>query len=465
MSRFNRARKREGLRMREEAPVTPGKDYSSYSFWLENSGDDLTPRPALDGSTEVDVAILGAGFTGLWTAYYLLRRDPSLDVLVVEGEIAGFGASGRNGGWCVADFPVSPSVMVKRYGQDAARAVFLAMIDSVDDIGRVVQEEGIDAHYAHGGALVIARAEYDLPKIEEMWEEYRSIGLENHVALFDADQTAERMRVANAVGSFWMREGAAIQPARLARGLARAVERRGGRIVEQTTVTDYAGGSPPRLMTDCGEVRARRAIVLAGEAYLSRLPKLRRHVIPMTSHMVVTEPLPSEIWEQIGWEHRDVAVGFGSTAGYLNHTADRRIAFGAYRSRYPFGSHISDDLDRMEDVFTHAWGGVFGVPRDRMPTMGFNPRTGVALAFGYSGEGVATANLSGRVLTDLLTETDSDLTRLPMTSHQPVPWEPEPLRSLGVNLVRRSRYKEIEQVERTGVYPEKPSLAARVFNR
>ena len=136
-----------------------------------------------------------------------------------------------------------------------------------------------------------------------------------------------------------------------------------------------------------------------------------------------------------------MAVGFGSTAGYLNHTADGRIAFGAYRARYPFGSRISDDLDRMEDVFTHArhaarvwfpmlqqvsfthaWGGVFGVPRDRMPTMGFNPRTGVALAFGYSGEGVATANLSGRVLTDLLTETDSDLTNLPMTSHQPVPW-------------------------------------------
>src|SRR5918997_3600141 len=151
-------------------------------------------------------------------------------------------------------------------------------------------------------------------------------------------------------------------------------------------VTDYAGGSPPRLITDHGEVRARRAIVLAGEAYLSRLPKLRRHVIPMTSHMVVTEPLPAEIWQQIGWEQRDVVVGFGSTAGYLNHTADGRIAFGAYRARYPYGSRISDDLDRMEDIvahardaarvwfpslkerevkFTHSWGGVFGVPRDR----------------------------------------------------------------------------------------------------
>ena len=133
---------------------------------------------------------------------------------------------------------------------------------------------------------------------------------------------------------------AAVQPARLARGLARAVERRGGRIVEQTTVTDYKGGATPQLITDRGVVRARRAIVLAGEAYLSRLDKLRRHVIPMTSHMVVTEPLPQEVWEEIGWERREVLGGFGTTGGYINHTADGRIAFGAYRARYPFNSRI-----------------------------------------------------------------------------------------------------------------------------
>jgi glycine/D-amino acid oxidase-like deaminating enzyme len=464
-------------------PITPSKNYGSYSFWLETSGDDLTPRPALDGPTEVDVAIVGAGFTGLWTAYHLLRRDPSLQVLVVEREIAGFGASGRNGGWCYSGFPKEPSKLIRRYGREAARAVSLAMIDSVDDVGRVCREEGIDAHYAHGGELEIARADYDVPKLREMAEEYRSIGLEDRVELLDAAQTAERIRVNGAVGAFWNKDGAAVQPARLARGLARAVERRGGRIVEQTTVTDYAGGSPPMLVTDRGVVRARRAIVLAGEAYLSRLPKLRRHIIPMTSHIVITEPLSPEIWREIGWERREVVGGFGSTGGYLNHTADGRVAFGAYRARYPRNSRITDELDRMEDVFaharnaarvwfpalrdvqfTHAWGGVFGVPRDHMPTMGFNPRTGVALAFGYTGEGVATSNLSGRVLADLLTETDSDLTRLPMTDHQPAIWEPEPLRSLGVNLMRRARYKEIEMVERTGQYSARPPLLTRLFD-
>jgi len=460
------------------------KDYAGYSFWLEHSGDDLTPRPPLDGSTEVDVAIVGAGFSGLWTAYKLLERDPSLDVLVVEKEIVGFGASGRNGGWCCGDFPLGPSIMVRRYGVEAARAVTLAMIDSVDDIERVCAAEGIDAHSARGGALAIARAGYDLPKIEAMWQEYVDIGLEERVGLLDAAQTSARMRVRDALGTFLIRDGAAVQPGRLVRGLARAVERRGGRIVEQTTVTDYAGGHPPRLFTDRGEVRARRAIVLAGEAYLARLPKLRRHVIPMTSHIVITEPLSPAIWDEIGWERREVLGGFGSTGGYINHTADGRIAFGAYRARYPFQSRITDDLDRMEDVFehariaartwwpvlrtvafTHAWGGVFGTPRDHMPTMGFNPRTGVALAYGYTGEGVATSNLSGRVLTDLITESDSLLTRLPMASHQPVPWEPEPLRAIGVNLMRQLRYKEIEEVERTGVYPRWTEQVAKVLER
>ena len=139
------------------------KDYAKYSFWLENSGDDLTPRPALDGSIQADVAILGAGFTGLWTAYHLLQREPSLKVVVVEKEIAGFGASGRNGGWCFAGFPYPPEKLTARYGRDAAKAVSLAMYDTVDDVGRVCELEGIDAHYAKGGELEIARADYDLP--------------------------------------------------------------------------------------------------------------------------------------------------------------------------------------------------------------------------------------------------------------------------------------------------------------
>lgn len=456
-------------------------NYRSLSFWLESCGDDLTPRPPLDGSLSTDVAILGAGFTGLWTAYELLRREPSLRIAIIEAEIAGFGAPGRNGGWCFSGFPVSPLRLLERYGYDAARAVSRAMIESVDLVGQVCQKEGIDAHYAKGGELEIARAPYDLPKLQAMYDEYRAIGLDNHVALLDARETAERLNVARAVGAFFNREGAAIQPARLARGLARAAERRGARIYEQTRVTTYVPGPHPRLITPRGTVSA-RVIVLAGEAYLSQLPQFRREIIPLTSHIVLTEPLAPELWDRIGWSNREVVGGFGTTGGYLQRTADGRIVFGAYCARYPFNSRITAKLDRNEEIFahaqratldwfpmlagvrfTHAWGGVFGAPRDRMPLMTYDPRTGVAMARGYTGEGVATANLAGRVLADLITERDTELTRLPMTQHRPRRWEPEPLRWLGVTFVRRSRLKLLEQVERTGRYPDTPTLAQRLW--
>ncbi len=458
------------------------KDYGRYSFWLEHSGDDLTPRPALDGAIDADVAILGAGYTGLWTAYYLLERDPSLKIAILEAEIAGFGASGRNGGWCFSGFPVPPAELLKDYGYDTARLITQEMYRSVDEVGRVTREQGIDAHYQKGGEMEVARAGYDLPKLEEKLAGYRALGLEDHYRVLDADETRERVHVANALGGFLNREGAAIQPARLARGLARAVERMGATIYEGTRVTDYAPGPYPRMQTERGEVRA-RTVVLAGEAYLSRLPKLHRRVIPMTSHMVVTEPLDDATWDLIGWRNRELLGGWGTQAGYINHTADGRIAFGAYRPNYPFRSRIADAIGVNPDVseharasalawfpalegvrFTHEWGGVFGVPRKRMPAMTFEPATGIAAAYGYTGQGVATANLAGRVLTNLITEADSPLTTLPMTWQKPKDWEREPFRWLGVTFVRKSRVRMLKDVERKGGYPARRTLAQRIYD-
>jgi glycine/D-amino acid oxidase-like deaminating enzyme len=458
------------------------KDYGRYSFWLEHSGDDLAPRPTLEGAIDVDIAILGAGYTGLWTAYYLLERDPSLNIAILEAEIAGFGASGRNGGWCFSGFPVPPAQLLKEHGYDTARLVTQEMYRAVDEVGRVSREQGIDAHYRKSGEMEVARAEYDLPKIEEKMADVRALGLEDHYQVLDADEVRERVNVANAVGGFLNREGATIQPARLARGLARAVERMGATIYEGTPVTDYTPGPCPSLRTERGTVNA-RAIVLAGEAYLSRLPGLRRRVLPMTSHMVVTEPLDEATWEQIGWEDRVLLGGWGTQAGYINHTADGRIAFGAYRPNYPFRSRITDAIDVNPDVsaharasalawfpalegvrFMHEWGGVFGIPRNRMPVMTYNPATGIAAAYGYTGQGVATANLAGRVLADLITEADSPLVTLPMTRQEPKEWEPEPFRWLGVTFVRKSRVRALRDVERRGAYPKRKTLAQRIYD-
>ncbi len=456
------------------------KDYKSYSFWLETAGDDLTPRPALEGSTEVDVAILGAGFTGLWTAYYLLRQQPSLKVAIVEREIAGFGASGRNGGWCTPGFPLSLGMLRKRYGTEAARTLQLAMYQAVDEVGEVCRAEGIDAQYTKGGVLRIARGRHQLPLIRRAYATYDALGLAEHYQLLNAEQTAERIHVSKALGALYSPDCATLHPGRLVRGLARAVERRGGTIYEQTAVTSFTPGAQPRLQTDRGEVRA-GAIVLAGEAYLSQLRALHRQLIPVYSLITLTEPLGEEQWAAIGWRCRECVSSNRYTVDYLTRTADGRILFGSRGAPYHFGSRIEDSYDRYPGVhemikglilewfpmlqgvtYTHSWGGPVGMPRDSTPSVYYDRAEGVATARGYTGQGVATTNLTGRILADLIGGVESPLTRLPMVGHHSRDWEPEPLRWLGVRYVQGAYTRLDEKAERTGQAPSGKSLAERL---
>jgi glycine/D-amino acid oxidase-like deaminating enzyme len=468
------------------APTAPGsahpggEDYGSYSFWLETAGEDLAPRPSLSGPTEADVAVLGAGFTGLWTAYYLLRREPSLRVVVLESEIAGFGASGRNGAWCNSGFSVSPGELVRRFGKEAAKDLLLEMRGAVDEIGRVAAAEEIDAQYFRGGQLRIARGQAQVPGIQDAYEAARVLGLEEDLVLLGADETAERVKITGARGALYNPHCATVHPARLARGLARAVERLGGEIFERTTVTDYEAGASPRLVTDVGGVRA-GAVVLAGEAYLARLRKLRREVLPIYSLIVLTEPLSEARWAQIGWEGRECVASNRYTVDYLSRTADGRILFGGRGAPYHYGSRIKDDYDLHHPThemlrrtarewfpalegarFTHAWGGPLAMPRDWMPTMSYDPAQGIATARGYTGQGVATANLSGRTLADLILGRDTAVTRLPTVNHETRTWEPEPLRWLGVRYVQRGLMKADDHAEQTGEPPTGKTLAERL---
>ena len=459
---------------------TEVKDYGSYSFWLETAGEDLTPRPSLQGPTNADVAILGAGFTGLWTAYYLLRQDPSLRVVVLEAEIAGFGASGRNGAWCNSAFPVTPGELMRRFGKEATRDLLLEMRRAVDEVGRVARAEGIDAQYFRGGQLRVARGQAQVPAIEDAYKSAQELGLEEDLLLLDAEETAERIRITGARGGLYNPHCATIQPARLARGLARAVERLGGEIFEQTTVTNFEGGSNPKFVTEAGEVRA-GAIVLAGEAYLARLRKLHRQVLPVYSLIVLTEPLSEAQWDEIGWEGRECVASNRYTVDYLSRTADGRILFGGRGAPYHYGSSIEDEYDRHDAThemlrrtakewfpaiegarFTHSWGGPLAMPRDWMPTMSYDPSEGVATARGYTGQGVATANLSGQTLADLILGRDTAVIGLPSVNHEPRSWEPEPLRWLGARYVQRGLAKVDDHAEQTGEPPSGKTLAERL---
>jgi glycine/D-amino acid oxidase-like deaminating enzyme len=458
-------------------------DPRSISFWLETSGDDLTRRPPLNGSTEADVAILGAGLTGLWTAYYLIRRDPSLRIVIVEREVAGFGASGRNGAWCAPDLNISMTRLAKLHGPDAARRMQQATYDAVDEVGRACAAEGLDAGFHKGGEILVARGPHGVPALEDAFEEYRRFGFGDRYRLLEPDELSARIRIAGAVRGLVSEDAAVVHPGRLVRGLARVVEGLGVRVVEGTPVTGFRprdATGRAALVTPWGDVRA-PVVVLAGEAYLSELRPLHRQLVPLWSLIVLTEPLTDAQWAGIGWTNREVVASTRLSVDYLSRTEDGRILFGGRGAPYRLGSPIRPEFDRHDPTFerlrsfvrdwfpslggvrfSHEWGGPLGMPRDWHPTVAFDRASGLATARGYTGHGVSTTNLAGRTLTDLITGEHGPLTELPIVDHRSPNWEIEPFRWLGIRYTQWAIGRLDEQAARTGRPPTGRSLAERI---
>jgi glycine/D-amino acid oxidase-like deaminating enzyme len=447
--------------------VTDPGFYRSRSLWLDGlEGDPLVPRPALPGALDVDVAVVGAGYTGLWTAYYLRRADPGLRVAVLEREVAGFGASGRNGGWCSAFVPMDRERLARRAGRGAVIALQQEMFDTVDEVGRVADREGIDCHYVKGGALQLATSPVQLARLEAGVQHSRPWGVgEGDQWLLSRAETERRVRAAGLVGAAFTPHCAAVDPARLARGLAEAVERLGVPIYETTRVTRIR---PGRVDTARGPVRA-EVVVRATEGYTATLPGSHRAVIPLYSLMLATEPLPAEAWDQIGWDGGETLATGAHLSMYAQRTRDGRVACGRRGAPYHLGSRIRSGYDHDDRVHarlravlsgllpgagdagvTHRWGGPIGISRDWTASVGVDRATGLAWAGGYVGDGVALANLAGRTLADLIVGRDSQLTRLPWVQHRSRPWEPEPLRWLGVNAGLRLAANIDASEERTG---------------
>ena len=425
-------------------------DYRSLSLWHDTYPGPLDPRPPLAGDTQVDIAIVGGGYTGLWTAYYLLRLDPSLRIVVIEKEIVGFGASGRNGGWCVGELAAGPDRHEQIAGNDAARRFLAELFDSVDEVGRVTKREGIDCHYAKGGTIRLARNTAQLTRQREEVEHHqRRFGLtDDDLRLLGADEARSHLDATDVLGALFFAHTAALHPVRLVRGLGESVERLGATIAEQTTATAIEAG---RVVTDRGTVRA-DVVVRALEGYTASLDDHGRTLSPLYSLMVATEPLTDDLWTEIGLAERQTFADDRHLVIYGQRTADGRIAFGGRGAPYLFGSRIdpaTEQRSRIHDrlvetlvellpalegvAITHRWGGVLGVPRDWFPSVGFDRDTGSAWGGGYVGEGVAASNLAGRTLADLITGTESPRVDLPWVGHRSRNWEPEPLRWLSIN--------------------------------
>ncbi len=451
--------------------------YRSLSFWHDTVPGTLTPGEPLAGDADADVAIVGAGFTGLWTAYYLARRDPALRIVVCEQEIAGFGASGRNGGWCSALFPASLAKLERMGGRNAAVAMQRAMHATVDEVGAVAAAEGIDCHFAKGGTVMLARSAAQVERAKAEIGEAREFGFgEDDLRLLSAADAAAMAGASHVLGGTYTPHCAAIHPARLARGLLAAVRAAGVSVYERTPVRELSAG---QVVTPAGTVRARH-VVRATEGYTPRLPGYRRAVAPVYSLMIATEPLPAQVWDEIGLAGRPTFGDLRHLIIYGQRTADGRLAFGGRGAPYHLGSSIRPAYDQVPAVFTalrrtlaelfpalgeakvtHHWGGPLGVPRDWCASVGLDRETGIGWAGGYVGDGVATTNLAGRTLADLITDADSDITRLPWVGHRSPEWEPEPLRWLGLNAGLRTMSLADREEART----ERPSRAAAFMGR
>jgi glycine/D-amino acid oxidase-like deaminating enzyme len=396
----------------------------------------------------VDVCIVGAGLTGLWSAFYLKREQPDLRIAILEKEFAGFGASGRNGGWLSAELAGSRDAYASTHGHDGVVTLMRAMRGAVDEVIGIADAEGIDADIVKDGVLHVARNPAQLGRLHESvdYERQWGAGPEDFVVL-TADESNARIRVQNAVGAMFTPHCARVQPAKLVQGLARVVEDMGVAIYEQTAATSIEHS---RVVTDRGDVRA-PVILRCLEGFTATMPGQRREWLPMNSSMIVTEPLPESVRADVGWEGAELLGDYAHGYMYAQRTADNRIALGGRGIPYRYGSTLDhrgatqqwtvEALTALvRDMFpatrevpiSHAWCGVLGVPRDWTATVDFDRASGFGTAGGYVGSGLTTTNLAGHTLADLVLERDTELTRLPWVGRRVRKWEPEPLRWLGV---------------------------------
>jgi glycine/D-amino acid oxidase-like deaminating enzyme len=428
------------------------------SYWFRDARRAID-RPPLDGDLEVDVAIAGAGMTGLWLAYYLALADPGLTIAIVEKEFAGFGASGRNGGWLSGE----PPGLLRRYAAEHGWAEAIrfqrAVFDTIDEVQRVLEEEDIDADLVKDGLMYVATSAAQHRRLLAHADDLRTQGWEEaDLRLLTADEVTAQIAIDGARGGYWTPHCARIQPAKLVTGLAAAVERLGVRILEHTEVMRVA---PRRLATAHGQVRARH-VVTALEGYQSRLPGGRRRMLPMNSSMIVTEPVDEATWDRIGWRDARLLADHAHSYAYSQRTRDGRIAIGGRGVPYRFASsfdpsgttpmvtvrqlkaHLGELLPATRDVgVDHAWSGVLGVPRDWTASVTYDPATGLGAAGGYTGHGVAGTNLGARTLADLILGRDTALTSLPWVGRHSRSWEPEPLRWVGArSLYAAYRYAD-----------------------
>jgi glycine/D-amino acid oxidase-like deaminating enzyme len=424
------------------------------SFWLDRPDAPAALDP-LAGATTADLAVVGAGFTGLWTALIAKERDPERDVVVLDAVRAGWAATGRNGGFCSSSLTHGLANGVERFGAEIASLEKLGQ-RNLDEIEAAIGRYGIDCDFRRTGELSVATAEWQLDGLREGHDEARRFG--GDAVLLDRDEVRSEVASPTYLGGLWSRDSCAIvDPARLAWGLRAACLRLGVRIFEGTVVESIASvGAALRLRTPRGTVMTRQVAMGTG-AFPAPLRRLRAYLVPVYDYVLMTEPLSDEQLASIGWRNRQ---GVGDTANqfhYYRITADNRILWGGYDAVYYNGgkitnarnqrpatarklaAHFFETFPQLDGVrFSHTWGGVIDTCARFCAFFGMAYGGRLAYAAGYTGLGVGASRFGGEVILDLLAGEPTERTSLEMVRTRPVPFPPEPLRSAVIQLTRWS---------------------------
>lgn len=425
--------------------------YADVSFWLATA-PAYQPSAPLQGTVEVDVAIVGGGFTGLSTAYHLLRADPGLKVAVLEREIVGYGASGRNGSFAMTLMGLGIDVMALLKGKQAALEGHRYMERAVDRLGELVEEHRLDCDYIRPGFLRMATVPAHIRKIQEQIELCHKLGITG-IEWLDRDAAQARVCSERYLGAWWEPRLALVNPVKLVREMKRVTQELGAHIYEHSPVLEITRGTHLLLKMPDGQVQARK-LVFATNAYSHLFPMLRRKQIPAWTYMIATAPLSSQQMEAIGWQNRQGVEDARNLIHYYRLTPDNRLLIGGG----PVGLSYGDDMERdanpsawrhLEEHITwlfpalkgvhitHRWGGPFSVTLDLTPALGYLGDHRIVYAVGCIGHGVSMSQLNGQTLCDLLLERQSDLTDCFIVNRRVIPWPPEPLR-LGLSLALRS---------------------------
>jgi len=442
---------------------------------LWDQGVESTARPNVAHNLSCDVAIIGAGFTGLWTAFWLKQLKPELDVVVIERERVGFGASGRNGGWASALFPASMDKIAHTYGTQQARAMQSAMFSNLALYDETLRHFHLDCDWAYGGTIQVARNSAQFARAQEEIAYWRNWGFdESYYSFLDPADSYDRFKTPHTRGAVFTPWCGRIQPRKLVNTLAGHLDNEGVKIFEGSRVTHI---EPQKVRTEGAEISA-QFVIDGREAWQSESDQ--RATVPVYSLMVATEPLTENQWNEIGISSGETFADFRNLIIYGQRTADNRIAFGGRGAPYHWGSAIKPEFDINANIhraitavlhellpqtrdyaITHEWGGPLGIHRDWFPSVWWDESLGQGGAGGYVGDGVTTTFLAGRTLAALITGEQSELTTLPWVNHQSQRWEPEPLRWAGANLGLRAM--TIADVEEK--LTSRPSIAANLFHR